>query len=124
MRIVNAAPLVGFLSLAGLSLATNPNGTYGCATLKKDIPNSLFERNSTVYNDESNNFWSNTEIMSPECVFRPESATELGTAIKLLKGTNTQFAVRGGGHMGIRVRIPMQIARNEANAHQIGLEQH
>ncbi|CBF86739.1 hypothetical protein AN2387.2 [Aspergillus nidulans FGSC A4] len=102
MRIINAAPLAGFLSLAGLSLATNPNGTYGCAALKKDIPNSLFERNSTVYNDESNNFWSNTEIMSPECVFRPESATELGTAIKLLKRTNTQFAVRGGGHMGIR----------------------
>ncbi|KAL6234349.1 hypothetical protein BDW75DRAFT_168325 [Aspergillus navahoensis] len=102
MRIVNAVALAGFLSLAGSSLATDPNGTYGCAALKSKIPNSLFERNSTVYNYESNNFWSNTEIMSPACVFRPESAAELGTAIKLLKESNAQFAVRGGGHMGIR----------------------
>ncbi|KAL4978282.1 hypothetical protein BDW66DRAFT_158361 [Aspergillus desertorum] len=102
MRIVKTVPLAGLLSLAGSSFATDPNGTSGCAALKSEIPNSVFGRNSTVYNEESNNFWSNTEIMSPECVFRPESAAELGSAIKLLEGANAQFAVRGGGHMGIR----------------------
>jgi hypothetical protein len=41
--------------------------------------------------------------MTPGCVFRPQSSAQLAEGIKALAGANAEFAVRGGGHMGIRV---------------------
>jgi hypothetical protein len=103
MRVASALPLVGALSLVASSSAQQSDN-LGCNTLSESLTDSVFFPESTVYQNESQNFWSNTEIMSPSCVFRPASAEQLGEAIKLLKSVNAQFAVRGGGHMGIRVR--------------------
>lgn len=101
MRLTNALPLAGLslLSLAGGSSADS----NGCDTLKSSLADSVFLPPDEVYTEESQNFWSNTEILSPACVFRPESAEQLGEGIKLLKCKNASFAVRGGGHMGIKV---------------------
>lgn len=41
--------------------------------------------------------------MDPGCVFRPQSSAQLAEGIVALANANAQFAVRGGGHMGIRV---------------------
>jgi FAD/FMN-containing dehydrogenase len=41
--------------------------------------------------------------MDPECVFRPSSADEVAQAVQIMQDTQTQFAVRGGGHMAIKV---------------------
>ncbi|KAL3489512.1 hypothetical protein BJX62DRAFT_239046 [Aspergillus germanicus] len=101
MRVASALPLVGALSLVASSTAQQSDN-LGCNTLSGSLTDSVFFPESTVYQNESQNFWSNTEIMSPSCVFRPASAEQLGEAIKLLKSVNAQFAVRGGGHMGIR----------------------
>jgi hypothetical protein len=103
MRFASALPLVGILSLTLPAFATADS--QGCSTLKSKLSDSVFYPNSSVYKDESTNFWSNTEIMSPACVFRPASAADLGKGIRLLTKKNAKFAVRGGGHMGIRVRI-------------------
>lgn len=47
---------------------------------------------------------SNTEILTPACVFRPVSAGDVSVAVTTLqRGNGTAFAVRGGGHMGIKV---------------------
>ncbi|CEL11792.1 Putative FAD binding domain protein [Aspergillus calidoustus] len=100
MRFAFALPLVGILSLTLPAFATADS--QGCSTLKSKLSDSVFYPNSSVYKDESTNFWSNTEIMSPACVFRPASAADLGRGIRLLTKKNAKFAVRGGGHMGIR----------------------
>ncbi|KAL4921363.1 hypothetical protein BDW62DRAFT_219513 [Aspergillus aurantiobrunneus] len=98
MRILNSLSLASLLSLASSSLAKSK----GCRTLNITLSTSVFFPNSTVYQHESTNFWSNTEIMAPGCVFRPESPQQLGRAVALLAANHAHFAVRGGGHTGIR----------------------
>lgn len=90
-----------------LSLALVPSQVYanGCQTLKNTLSDSVFAKDSVIYAYESQNFWSNTEILSPECVFRPQSGKQLSTGLQELVKTQSQFAVRGGGHMGIKVYI-------------------
>lgn len=87
------------------SLALVPGQVYasGCETLKNALSDSVFAKDSAVYAYESQNFWSNTEILSPECVFRPQSGKQLSTGLQELVKSQEQFAVRGGGHMGIKV---------------------
>lgn len=90
-----------------LSLALVPSQVYanGCQTLKNAQSDSVFAKDSVVYAYESENFWSNTEILSPECVFRPQSGKQLSSGLQELVKSQSQFAVRGGGHMGIKVNI-------------------
>ncbi|KAL2840660.1 hypothetical protein BJY01DRAFT_257287 [Aspergillus pseudoustus] len=100
--VLSSLSLVGASSAAAAGAAKSDN--VGCKTLRRggSLADSVFFPESTVYQNESRNFWSNTEIMAPACVFRPASAQALGEGITLLKKENAQFAVRGGGHMGIR----------------------
>ena len=86
---------------AGLTL------NLGCIGLTISSWTNVFYPNSDVYEYENQNFWSLTEVLAPSCVFRPTSAKEIGDAIKVLERTNTKFAVRGGGHMGITVCSPV-----------------
>lgn len=89
-------PLVG--SAAAVAATSS-----GCEALQKSVGSSLFSKGSVVYDYEAQNFWSNTEIMSPGCVFRPQSSAQLAQGLEVLVDANAKFAVRGGGHMGIRV---------------------
>ncbi|KAJ5654157.1 hypothetical protein N7490_001160 [Penicillium lividum] len=81
---------------------TTPAVTTGCKALQKPLGNAVFLPKTKVYKYEAQNFWSNTEIMSPGCVFRPKSSAELAQGLKALVDADAEFAVRGGGHMGIR----------------------
>lgn len=106
------------LSLAG-SVATvaaepskvvaksSPSVKAGCRALEKPLAESVFLPNTAVYDYEAQNFWSNTEILTPGCVFRPQSSDELAEGVKTLVNADAEFAVRGGGHMGIRVSFPL-----------------
>ncbi|KAJ6184983.1 hypothetical protein N7519_006284 [Penicillium mononematosum] len=95
------------LSLAGVVAASTPanacpNVSVACKALQAPLGDSLFFADSSVYKYEAANFWSNTELMAPGCVFRPQSSAQLADGIVALANANAQFAVRGGGHMGIR----------------------
>ncbi|OJJ96633.1 hypothetical protein ASPACDRAFT_81293 [Aspergillus aculeatus ATCC 16872] len=87
------------LPLAGLAGASNL--TKGCTVLKGAL-DEVYLPSTTVYEYEAQNFWSNTEIMAPGCVFRPQSSAQLARGIDKLVAAQAEFAVRGGGHMGIR----------------------
>lgn len=95
------APL---LLTAAAAATTRRSESNGCNVLSDNVPNTIFFRGDDVYEYENTRFWSNNEIMDPECVFRPSSADEVAQAVQIMQDTNTQFAVRGGGHMAIRVR--------------------
>ncbi|CAI7611914.1 unnamed protein product [Penicillium glandicola] len=102
MRITSAVlSLVGVVA-ASEATTTSPNVPTGCKALQAPLGDSLFFANSTVYEYEAANFWSNTELMAPGCVFRPQSSAQLADGIVALANADAQFAVRGGGHMGIR----------------------
>ncbi|KAJ5546162.1 hypothetical protein N7494_003747 [Penicillium frequentans] len=99
--------LVGSASAAAvtadsLAVRTSPSVGAGCKALQKPLGDAVFLPKTNVYDYEAQNFWSNTEIMAPGCVFRPKSSEELATGLKALVAANAEFAVRGGGHMGIR----------------------
>ncbi|THV45869.1 hypothetical protein BGAL_0442g00060 [Botrytis galanthina] len=74
----------------------------GCATVEAIFPDKVFYSNSTIYQYENKNFWSQTEYLSPECVFRPTTARDVAAAVALLGTAEGRFAVRGGGHMAIK----------------------
>ncbi|KAJ5690414.1 hypothetical protein N7462_004806 [Penicillium macrosclerotiorum] len=94
------------LSLSGIAAtvaaSASPSTSAGCSALKKPLGDSLFFSRSAVYQYETKNFWSNTELLSPGCVFRPQSSSQLAKGLDALVSANAEFAVRGGGHMGIR----------------------
>lgn len=46
--------------------------------------------------------WAVQNKQAPACAFAPTNSKEVAFAVKVLTATNTQFAVRGGGHMPIR----------------------
>jgi FAD/FMN-containing dehydrogenase len=73
----------------------------GCSALKLAFPNNTFWPEHPVYEYESQDFWSNNEILNPACVFRPTSPKHISRAVSLMSASRTTFAVRGGGHMAI-----------------------
>lgn len=77
----------------------------GCSALRQKYPNKTFYPGDEVYDYETQAFWSNTELMSPTCVFRPESSDDVAHLIILTAKATTEFAVRGGGHMSFKVLI-------------------
>lgn len=104
MRIGSVAlPLAG-----GLATVAANSVSAGCRALTKPLGDAVFSRNTEVYKYESKNFWSNTEILSPACVFRPQSTEQLAEGLDALVHANADFAVRGGGHMGIKVCLHAQ----------------
>ncbi|KAJ5740198.1 hypothetical protein N7493_000070 [Penicillium malachiteum] len=81
---------------------SSPSVKAGCQALKKPLSDAVFYPNTDVYEYEAQNFWSDTEILSPGCVFRPQSSAQLAKGLEALVKADAEFAVRGGGHMGIR----------------------
>ena len=77
--------------------------SHGCDVLADVFPDKVFHVGSPVYAYENQEFWSNTEILSPNCVFRPTCARDVAEGIALLGKVRGKFAFRGGGHMGIKV---------------------
>lgn len=104
MRVPSVLSLAGVAAASSLSAPAAPaSHVSGCSALRAPLGNALFPRGSSVYKYEAANFWSNTEVMTPGCVFRPQSSEQLAEGIHALANANAEFAVRGGGHMGIRV---------------------
>jgi hypothetical protein len=97
------APLLLTTAAAVTVSVGKKSSSNGCDALSENVPNTIFYRGDDVYKYENTQFWSNNELMDPECVFRPSSADEVAQAVQIMQDTNTQFAVRGGGHMAIRV---------------------
>ncbi|KAK1638013.1 hypothetical protein BDP81DRAFT_392633 [Colletotrichum phormii] len=71
-----------------------------CAQLAETFPKLTFQ-DSPEYSNKSILNWSQTCVLKPNCVFEPESAEDVARAVKVLRTTKTQFAVRSGGHMPV-----------------------
>ncbi|CAE6515128.1 unnamed protein product [Rhizoctonia solani] len=60
--------------------------------------NKVLKLANANYAVENQKYWSSTAILSPACVFVPESPTDVSTAVNIFTENNCQFAIRGGGH--------------------------
>ena len=81
------------------------NASSACESLANIFPEKVFYFGSIVYEFENQNFWSETEYLNPECVFRPSYAEDVAIGITKLCQSEGEFAVRSGGHMGIKVNL-------------------
>lgn len=108
-------PASALLGLAAASPTTAPvvaqeldprffGASLGCSTLELIHGSKTFYPGDSTYEYENQQFWSNTQILSPKCIFRPTSADEVAAAILTSRLTQSKFAVRGGAHMAIEVR--------------------
>ncbi|KAH7381735.1 putative FAD dependent oxidoreductase [Pyrenochaeta sp. MPI-SDFR-AT-0127] len=72
-----------------------------CNSLADTYTDSVFFPSSAVYEDIRQDYWSNSSILSPACIFTPASAKEVSAAVKTFRRFNAPFAVRGQGGMPI-----------------------
>jgi hypothetical protein len=104
LPVMLSSTALSLLSLAVLWLgpATAVKKTKsGCDALKHVFPDKTFYPKHAVYEYESQDFWSNNEILDPACVFRPTSAKHVAEAARLMGAGHTSFGLRGGGHMAV-----------------------
>lgn len=72
-----------------------------CRQLSAQFPNDLFFPNSSNYTAEQTAYWSETTVLTPNCVFRPANAAAVSAGLKIVSKNNSPFAVRSGGHMPV-----------------------
>lgn len=90
--------------LTGTSLGTS-NLTAGAACACKEL-SSIYSSQvilpgSENYTAQANYYWDVRADLSPACVFMPNTADQVATAVKQFVQCDAQFAVRGGGHMNV-----------------------
>lgn len=79
--------------------------TMQCQILGVTLPHKVFFPQTELYNKSLLSYYSGQEgDISPSCIVKPESASHVSQAIKVLRGAHLlsrgscKFAVRGGGH--------------------------
>lgn len=100
----SAFHLVALSTLLATALTATTVKGDSCAVLARRFSSKVFYPSSDVYKYENAEFWSNTQLLDPACIFRPSSAKDVSGGIKILESTSGKFAIRGGGHMGIKVQ--------------------
>ena len=93
---------LGCLSSTVVSQATDAYSAAvhcACDQLTALDNSTTLARNTTTYDVERINFWDVRADLSPGCIVMPTSADQVAKAIVILNSCNTQFAIRGGGHM-------------------------
>jgi hypothetical protein len=105
------------LSLAGCLLAaavtsaqnlTIANLTAGancaCTQLASTYGGQVLTSNSTNYTAEATDYWDIRADLLPGCIFSPANADEVAAAVSTFISCGAQFAIRGGGHMNVRLK--------------------
>jgi FAD/FMN-containing dehydrogenase len=83
----------------GAAFASNTTGSAACEILASVLPDRVFYPEATIYGASISSYPFLQLRLHPSCIFRPTSASEVSTAISILKESNrTRFAIKGGGH--------------------------
>ncbi|ESZ95412.1 FAD binding domain containing protein [Sclerotinia borealis F-4128] len=73
--------------------------TSTCNSLSSLLPGKVFFPGSVPYNASLSGSWYLDNRLTPICFVKPQSASDVSSAVKVLKNSpSIQFAVRGGGH--------------------------
>ena len=91
--------------LAGLPVFTaagrsNYNTPTLCQVVDAKLPGRVSYPGSAAYNASQSAYYTGLEReIRPRCVFRPQDASEVQQLIRLVKSSQGNFAIRGGGHI-------------------------
>ena len=70
-----------------------------CDTLSKIFGDSVASSGDIAYIEWENTFWSQQQgQVYPFCIFQPQNAFEVSTALLILRREQCPFAIRSGGH--------------------------
>ncbi|KAK2754474.1 FAD binding domain protein [Colletotrichum kahawae] len=86
-------------NLAGCSF--NRTVTDVCVFFGYDFPQLTLLPDNTGYSSINEGYFSAEEWLGPACIFTPNSAQSMATAVQRLAQSGVQFAVRGGGWMPV-----------------------
>ncbi|KAI0000274.1 hypothetical protein F4779DRAFT_622547 [Xylariaceae sp. FL0662B] len=70
--------------------------------VKAGLQSHVFTPRDPTYQASLDSYFSNTSKLGPACIFIPESAEQVSTAIKALVAAKEKFATRSGGHAPLR----------------------
>lgn len=64
------------------------------------MPHEVFSpsHGKATYNRLNNARWSDTTILSPDCIFQPKDTEDVSRGLKVLVEKRCQFAIKSGGH--------------------------
>ncbi|KAH7386120.1 hypothetical protein BKA66DRAFT_569421 [Pyrenochaeta sp. MPI-SDFR-AT-0127] len=98
---VNITAILGLTQLVERPLLSNCS--IACNSLKVIFGNDQVDFQSDfTYNTFVNLFWSAQQReITPQCVFKPEKASDVSTSILLSRLTQCPFAVKSGGHSAV-----------------------
>ncbi|CAK7201150.1 hypothetical protein SEUCBS139899_003852 [Sporothrix eucalyptigena] len=105
MHSLTLLPLLASVASAGASShirrsnATTTGVAGACAALTAQFPDQVLTATSANYTFESTDYWDVRSDANPSCIFLPDTADQVATAVSLLVTNDAPFAVRGGGHM-------------------------
>ncbi|CAG7963274.1 unnamed protein product [Penicillium olsonii] len=95
-----SSTLTGSLATSSGTLEIPKGASCACAKLSQSIPGTVILPGSSNYTTQTvDAYWDIRANLSPACVFVPNSAHEVSQALKVITACDSQFAVRGGGHM-------------------------
>jgi len=83
------------------NLSTSIGSTCACTILSSLFQGKVLSPGSPAYTSEATHFWDLRENLSPKCIFVPATANDVAKGVVILDVCQSQFAVRGGGHMPV-----------------------
>ncbi|KAF4871836.1 Bifunctional solanapyrone synthase [Colletotrichum siamense] len=91
---------VALLSTATAQDAGQTNSS-ACDTLQQTLGAITALPGSDSYTNATQDYFNAAAWLSPSCVIAPTTSQEMSNILGTFNDTNTQFAIRGGGHMTI-----------------------
>ena len=125
MKAYPTIPLFALATIEYVLAASLPH--QACTELAARYPSQLFFPDSLRYVNESNSktstrsqfprsgldqcslatakhdaaLWAKNCVLSPWCVFTPNTAKDVAEGLAIIRKTSTHFSVRGAGHMPV-----------------------
>ncbi|KAL2829468.1 hypothetical protein BDW59DRAFT_159056 [Aspergillus cavernicola] len=72
-----------------------------CDRLRQEFRPQLFPVGTSNYEAQSHLPWSETCLLTPQCVFLPSDASDVARAVQIIADAQSPFAVISGGHMPV-----------------------
>ncbi|KAB5515384.1 6-hydroxy-D-nicotine oxidase [Coniochaeta sp. 2T2.1] len=80
------------------SAKADPGDTNSCTKLVESLPGLVYLPDTPNYTSLNTHRWSNTSILTPNCIVTPACAQEVSTIVKTLVCDGTSFSIKSGGH--------------------------
>ncbi|KAI1872941.1 uncharacterized protein JN550_003815 [Neoarthrinium moseri] len=89
--------LMGVLGLVKELRSATENSASCCTAIEAEYPNQVIYQVDETY-EEANARWTQNAQLAPTCIFLPETAHDVSTAVKIFVAQACPFSIKSGGH--------------------------